>query len=142
MRAERFELMARLAQLPSDSVFFTQITMEAAEARGGTGSAAARRRLNQSDRSNASAAPAIRKGDNNSRGSARRNRLRKDMSAGGEIGTEANLASQLDPAGAAVILQLLLEVESLVRELLQTARLFFQLVSPGGTGFEILLGPV
>ena len=31
MRAERFELMARLAQLPADSVFFTQITMEAAE---------------------------------------------------------------------------------------------------------------
>jgi radical SAM superfamily enzyme YgiQ (UPF0313 family) len=31
MRAERFELMARLAQLPSDSVFYTQITMEAAE---------------------------------------------------------------------------------------------------------------
>jgi len=31
MRAERFELMARLAKLPSDSVFFTQITMEAAE---------------------------------------------------------------------------------------------------------------
>ncbi len=31
MRAERFELMARLAQLPSDTVFFTQITMEAAE---------------------------------------------------------------------------------------------------------------
>ena len=30
-RAERFELMARLAQLPSDTVFFTQITMEAAE---------------------------------------------------------------------------------------------------------------
>ncbi len=30
-RAERFELMARLAQLPSDLVFFTQITMEAAE---------------------------------------------------------------------------------------------------------------
>ncbi|MGH9578655.1 MAG: B12-binding domain-containing radical SAM protein, partial [Terriglobales bacterium] len=30
-RAERFELMARLAQLPSDMVFFTQITMEAAE---------------------------------------------------------------------------------------------------------------
>jgi radical SAM superfamily enzyme YgiQ (UPF0313 family) len=27
MRAERFELLARLAQLPSDSVFFTQITM-------------------------------------------------------------------------------------------------------------------
>jgi len=31
MRAQRFDLMARLAQLPSDSVFFTQITMEAAE---------------------------------------------------------------------------------------------------------------
>ena len=31
MRAERFELMARLAKLPKDSVFFTQITMEAAE---------------------------------------------------------------------------------------------------------------
>jgi radical SAM superfamily enzyme YgiQ (UPF0313 family) len=31
IRAERFELMARLAQLPSDTVFFTQITMEAAE---------------------------------------------------------------------------------------------------------------
>jgi radical SAM superfamily enzyme YgiQ (UPF0313 family) len=31
MRAERFELMSRLAQLPSDMVFFTQITMEAAE---------------------------------------------------------------------------------------------------------------
>ena len=31
MRAERFELMARLAKLPSDTVFFTQITMEAAE---------------------------------------------------------------------------------------------------------------
>jgi radical SAM superfamily enzyme YgiQ (UPF0313 family) len=31
LRAERFELMARLAQLPRDSVFFTQITMEAAE---------------------------------------------------------------------------------------------------------------
>jgi hypothetical protein len=30
-RAERFELMSRLAQLPSDTVFFTQITMEAAE---------------------------------------------------------------------------------------------------------------
>ena len=30
-RSERFELMARLAQLPSDMVFFTQITMEAAE---------------------------------------------------------------------------------------------------------------
>src|SRR5690606_24840708 len=28
---ERFELMARLAQLPQDMVFFTQITMEAAE---------------------------------------------------------------------------------------------------------------
>lgn len=31
LRAERFALMARLAKLPSDSVFFTQITMEAAE---------------------------------------------------------------------------------------------------------------
>ena len=31
MRAERFELMERLAQLPDDMVFFTQITMEAAE---------------------------------------------------------------------------------------------------------------
>ena len=31
MRAERFELMRRLAKLPKDSVFFTQITMEAAE---------------------------------------------------------------------------------------------------------------
>jgi hypothetical protein len=31
LRAERFELMAKLAQLPSDMVFFTQITMEAAE---------------------------------------------------------------------------------------------------------------
>ena len=31
IRAERFELMARLAQLPDDMVFFTQITMEAAE---------------------------------------------------------------------------------------------------------------
>jgi hypothetical protein len=31
LRAERFELMDRLAQLPSDMVFFTQITMEAAE---------------------------------------------------------------------------------------------------------------
>jgi radical SAM superfamily enzyme YgiQ (UPF0313 family) len=31
IRAERFELMARLAQLPSDMIFFTQITMEAAE---------------------------------------------------------------------------------------------------------------
>ena len=31
LRAERFELMAALAQLPSDMVFFTQITMEAAE---------------------------------------------------------------------------------------------------------------
>ena len=30
-RAERFELMDRLAQLPPDMVFFTQITMEAAE---------------------------------------------------------------------------------------------------------------
>jgi radical SAM superfamily enzyme YgiQ (UPF0313 family) len=31
LRAGRFELMARLALLPSDTVFFTQITMEAAE---------------------------------------------------------------------------------------------------------------
>jgi radical SAM superfamily enzyme YgiQ (UPF0313 family) len=31
LRAERFALMARLAELPSDMVFFTQITMEAAE---------------------------------------------------------------------------------------------------------------
>jgi radical SAM superfamily enzyme YgiQ (UPF0313 family) len=31
LRAERFELMARLALLPRDMVFFTQITMEAAE---------------------------------------------------------------------------------------------------------------
>ena len=31
IRAERFELMAQLARLPDDSVFFTQITMEAAE---------------------------------------------------------------------------------------------------------------
>lgn len=31
LRAERFELMAQLAQLPADMVFFTQITMEAAE---------------------------------------------------------------------------------------------------------------
>jgi radical SAM superfamily enzyme YgiQ (UPF0313 family) len=31
LRAERFELMARLAELPSDLVFYTQITMEAAE---------------------------------------------------------------------------------------------------------------
>jgi radical SAM superfamily enzyme YgiQ (UPF0313 family) len=31
MRAERFELMAKLAKLPKDTVFFTQITMEAAE---------------------------------------------------------------------------------------------------------------
>jgi radical SAM superfamily enzyme YgiQ (UPF0313 family) len=31
LRAERFELMARLAELPPDTVFFTQITMEAAE---------------------------------------------------------------------------------------------------------------
>ncbi|MGH9651475.1 MAG: B12-binding domain-containing radical SAM protein, partial [Terriglobales bacterium] len=30
-REERFELMARLADLPEDTVFFTQITMEAAE---------------------------------------------------------------------------------------------------------------
>jgi radical SAM superfamily enzyme YgiQ (UPF0313 family) len=31
LRQERFELMAALAELPSDMVFFTQITMEAAE---------------------------------------------------------------------------------------------------------------
>src|SRR5436190_13538992 len=31
LRAERFELMERLAELPADMVFFTQITMEAAE---------------------------------------------------------------------------------------------------------------
>jgi radical SAM superfamily enzyme YgiQ (UPF0313 family) len=31
LRAERFELMTRLAQLPDDMVFYTQITMEAAE---------------------------------------------------------------------------------------------------------------
>jgi len=31
IRAERFALMERLAQLPSDTIFFTQITMEAAE---------------------------------------------------------------------------------------------------------------
>ncbi len=31
MRAERFELMEQLSKLPSDMVFFTQITMEAAE---------------------------------------------------------------------------------------------------------------
>jgi radical SAM superfamily enzyme YgiQ (UPF0313 family) len=31
IRDERFELMARLSQLPEDMVFFTQITMEAAE---------------------------------------------------------------------------------------------------------------
>jgi hypothetical protein len=31
LRAERMELMARLAELPSDMVFYTQITMEAAE---------------------------------------------------------------------------------------------------------------
>jgi radical SAM superfamily enzyme YgiQ (UPF0313 family) len=31
LRQERFELMARLEQLPDDMVFFTQITMEAAE---------------------------------------------------------------------------------------------------------------
>ena len=31
IRAERFELMARLAELPSDLTFFTQITMESAE---------------------------------------------------------------------------------------------------------------
>ena len=31
LRQERFELMAQLEQLPADTVFFTQITMEAAE---------------------------------------------------------------------------------------------------------------
>ena len=31
LRAERFELMEQLAKLPSDMIFFTQITMEAAE---------------------------------------------------------------------------------------------------------------
>ncbi len=31
IREDRFELMARLAELPSDMVFYTQITMEAAE---------------------------------------------------------------------------------------------------------------
>jgi radical SAM superfamily enzyme YgiQ (UPF0313 family) len=31
MRAERFDLMERLSELPSDMTFFTQITMEAAE---------------------------------------------------------------------------------------------------------------
>ncbi len=31
MRAERFELMERLSQLPTDMTFFTQITMESAE---------------------------------------------------------------------------------------------------------------
>jgi radical SAM superfamily enzyme YgiQ (UPF0313 family) len=31
LRAERFHLMERLAELPSDMIFFTQITMEAAE---------------------------------------------------------------------------------------------------------------
>jgi radical SAM superfamily enzyme YgiQ (UPF0313 family) len=31
LRSERFELMTRLAELPRDMVFFTQITMEAAE---------------------------------------------------------------------------------------------------------------
>ena len=31
LRAERFELMAQLARLPDDMVFYTQITMEAAE---------------------------------------------------------------------------------------------------------------
>ena len=34
MRAERFELMERLAELPKDMIFFTQITMEAAEDTG------------------------------------------------------------------------------------------------------------
>jgi hypothetical protein len=31
MRSERFELMEKLAKLPADMVFFTQITMEAGE---------------------------------------------------------------------------------------------------------------
>jgi radical SAM superfamily enzyme YgiQ (UPF0313 family) len=31
LRAERFEMMEKLSRLPSDTVFFTQITMEAAE---------------------------------------------------------------------------------------------------------------
>jgi radical SAM superfamily enzyme YgiQ (UPF0313 family) len=31
IRSERFELMSRMAKLPPDTVFFTQITMEAAE---------------------------------------------------------------------------------------------------------------
>jgi hypothetical protein len=31
LRAERFELMAQLEQLPGDTIFYTQITMEAAE---------------------------------------------------------------------------------------------------------------
>ncbi len=31
LRSQRFELMARMAELPSDMIFFTQITMEAAE---------------------------------------------------------------------------------------------------------------
>src|SRR5215213_10269909 len=31
LRAERFELMGRMAKLPEDMIFFTQITMEAAE---------------------------------------------------------------------------------------------------------------
>ncbi len=31
MRAERFELMEKLAKLPADTIFFTQITMEAGE---------------------------------------------------------------------------------------------------------------
>ena len=34
MRAERFELMERLSELPKDMTFFTQITMEAAEDTG------------------------------------------------------------------------------------------------------------
>src|SRR5450432_3443981 len=34
LRAERFELMSRLAQLPDDMVFFTQITMKAARIKG------------------------------------------------------------------------------------------------------------
>ena len=43
LRAERFELMARLAKLPHDMVFFTQITMEAAEDDGVPRRHAARR---------------------------------------------------------------------------------------------------
>ena len=33
LRADRFDLMAQLAELPADTVFFTQITMEAAKIR-------------------------------------------------------------------------------------------------------------